>query len=159
VKREQAERGEWMPASVPGLRWLPLGFVAVGAIVLLLLVFDFMPWLRGQLHELPLGEALTLLRHIFFGVAATLVFIGTLIIRSAWRVWRSGQAPAPGSFLLVETRIVRGDAARRRAAFLASLALLIFAAAVGAMMFPNRIEQAVLPQNAVPLPAAPATAA
>jgi alpha-D-ribose 1-methylphosphonate 5-triphosphate synthase subunit PhnH len=123
--------------------WALLAGIGFGLLLILLLDRDGLPWLKRQLHERPLREALALLRWIFYSLSALFAVLGAIVARQAWRTLASGQWPPPDSWVLVDTDVVRGLAARLRAAALGSVAALLFAGAVGLSMFPTQIERTV----------------
>jgi hypothetical protein len=132
-------------ARRPGGGWALLAGVACGLLLILLLDRDGLPWLEKQLHERPLEEALSLLRWIFYSLATLFALLGSIVARQAWRTFASGQWPPPHSWVLVDTEVVHGKAARLRAAALGSVAALLFAGAAGLSLFPHAIERAVSP--------------
>jgi hypothetical protein len=145
VNRAPREEREMMRARRPGGGWALLAGVGCGLLLILLLDRDGLPWLKRQLHERPLEEALSLLRWIFYSLAAVFAVLGAIVGRQAWRTLRSGQWPPPRAWVLVDTEVVHGLAARLRAAALGSAAALLFAGAVGLSLFPHAIERAVTP--------------
>ena len=155
--RRTPER-EVLKARRPGGGWALLAGVGFGLLLILLLDRDGLPWLYRQLHERPLDEALSLLRWIFYSLSALFAVLGSIVARQAWRTLRSGQWPPPDSWVLVDTEVIHGLAARVRAAALGSVAALLFAGAVALSLFPTQIERAVangaLPA-AAPTPAQP----
>jgi hypothetical protein len=130
-------------ARRPGGGWALLAGVGFGLLLILLLDRDGLPWLKKQLHERPLEEALSLLRWIFYSLAALFAVLGAIVARQAWRTVASGQWPPPRAWVLVDTEVVHGKAARLRAAALGSVAALLFAGAAGLSLFPHAIERAV----------------
>jgi hypothetical protein len=155
-RRRTAER-EVVKARRPGGGWALLAGIGFGLLLILLLDRDGLPWLKRQLHERPLEESLSLLRWIFYSLSALFAVLGSIVARQAWRTLRSGQWPPPDSWVLVDTDVIRGLAARVRAAALGSVAALLFAGAVGLSLFPTQIERVVgkgaLPATApVPTP-------
>jgi hypothetical protein len=143
MNRSRGDRPELIRARRPGGGWALLAGVACGLLLILLLDRDGLPWLQRQLQERPLPEALSLLRWIFFSLAALFAMLGVIVGRQAWRTLASGQWPPPGSWVLVDTEVIHGLAARLRAAALGSAAALLFAGAVGLSLFPHAIERAV----------------
>jgi hypothetical protein len=137
------DRPEVRHARRPGGGWALLAGIGFGFLLILLLDRDGLPWLQRQLHERPLDDALRLLRWIFYSLALLFAALGAIVARQAWRTWRSGSWPPPGSFVLVDTEVVHGLAARLRVAALASIAALLFDGAVGLSLFPTQIERVV----------------
>lgn len=150
---------EVLKARRPGGGWALLAGIGFGLLLILLLDRDGLPWLKQQLHERPLEESLSLLRWIFYSLSALFAVLGGIVARQAWRTLRSGQWPPPNSWVLVDTEVIRGLAARVRAAALGSVAALLFAGAVGLSLFPTQIERVVGKGAAGQAPAAvqPAT--
>jgi hypothetical protein len=148
MNRPRREEPEVIRARRPGGGWALLAGVAFGLLLILLLDRDGLPWLKRQLHERPLEEALSLLRWIFYSLAVLFAVLGGIVSRQAWRTFRSGQWPPPRAWVLVDTEVVHGTAARLRAAALGSAAALLFAGAVGLSLFPHAIERAVTPPAA-----------
>ena len=138
------DKPEVVRARRPGGGWALLAGVAFGVLLIILLDRDGLPWLKRQLHERPLHEALSLLRWIFYSLASLFAVLGAIVARQAWRTVATGRWPPPGSFVLVDTEVVHGLAARIRAAALASVAALLFAGAVGLSLFPTQIERVVV---------------
>jgi hypothetical protein len=134
---------EVVRARRPGGGWALLAGVGFGVVLIMLLDREGLPWLKRQLHERPLEEALSLLRWIFYSLAVFVGLLGSVVARQAWRTLRSGRWPPPRSFVLVDTEVVYGLAARVRAAALGSAAGLLLASAVGLSLFPTQIERAV----------------
>jgi O-antigen/teichoic acid export membrane protein len=137
---------EVVRARRPGGGWALAAGVLAGLLLILLLDRDGLPWLKRQLHERPLEEALSLLRWIFYSLALLFAALGAVIGRQAWRTFSSGRWPPPGAWVLVDTEVVHGLAARLRAAALGSASALLFAGAVGLSLFPHAIERSVTPQ-------------
>lgn len=63
-------------------------------------------------------------------LASAAVGLGVFWLQRAWRAWRSGELPPPGSRLLHDRPVITGRRARRRAALLIALGLLAIAAGV-----------------------------
>lgn len=148
MNRRRDEEPEVIHARRPGGGWALLAGVAAGLLLILLLDRDGLPWLKQQLHERPFEDSMRLLRWIFYSLAALFFVLGAIVGRQAWRTHASGQWPPPRSWVLVDTEVVRGRAARMRAAALASVAGLLLAGGVGLSLFPQQIEKATTRERA-----------
>jgi hypothetical protein len=154
MNRRRDDDPDLIRARRPGGGWALIAGVAAGLLLILLLDRDGLPWLKRQLHERPFEESMRLLRWIFYSLATLFFALGAIVGRQAWRTLASGQWPPPRSWVLVDTEVVRGLAARLRAAALGSVAFLLLAGGVGLSLFPYQIEK-VATRDRVP----PATGA
>jgi hypothetical protein len=76
----------------------------------------------------------------FLKMAAALIGVTTALVavseaRKARRSLAAGEWPPPGTRVLVDTVVVRGEPARRRAKFMIALSTVLLAMAVGLQVF------------------------
>jgi hypothetical protein len=98
----------------------------------------------GQAH-LEEQEPATALRYIQVLLAViflSLVPVAAYLLWFGWRVIRSGQMPPPGTKVIVDTRVIEGDAAETRGRIIVMLAgVLLLVGLVGGLYLPCHFEQ------------------
>ncbi len=103
------------------LLWLIAVAVMLGAAV----TYWLLPWFRTQMQVLPPCEAVRLARGVITAMLLGLPLIVVLwALPLARRLWRVGQFPLPGAWVLRRTRIQRGRAVQVRAVTLLVLSVL-----------------------------------
>lgn len=118
------------------LLWLMAVAVPLGAAV----TYWLLPWFRTQMQVLPPCEALRLARGVI-----TAMLLGLPLIVVLWALplarglWRTGQFPLPGAWVLRRTRIRRGRAVRVRAVALLVWSALTVVLAVGGLVVVHRV--------------------
>jgi hypothetical protein len=123
------------------LQWL---IAATIAVVLLLVLFG-LSTLRHA-GDTPDTHALTRqLEMVFYGLSALLLVTAAYAAWHARRIFGSSQYPPPGSWVMRDTRLLRGDRARSRAWWALVCALVSVLLAVYAASLPRQIEHTLKP--------------
>jgi len=128
------------PESRRKLLWLIAAALLLGALA----TYWLLPWFRTQMQVLPPCEAIRLARWalLVLLLSLPLTAIGWAL-PLAWRLWKVGQFPLPGAWVLRRTPIQRGRAVRIRAVALVlwsvlSVALAIWGTYTLHQVFPRR---------------------
>jgi hypothetical protein len=154
VGGEKIVRADRRTQVVVLVAWLAC--VAVGTVLMLWII----P--AGQAH-LEQQDARTALRYVQVLLAVlflSLVPIAGYMLRFGRRVVQSGQMPPPGTKVIMDTKVIEGDAAATRGRIMTVLAtVLLVLALLGGLYLPYRLEQLLgdkvqAPQDAIE-PAAP----
>jgi hypothetical protein len=91
--------------------------------------FAFWPEIQAHLRAQSACELIAWLQVLNYSTAALAGAAAGTFAWSGAKVLRHGQAPAPGSWVLRRTRVLRGSAARRRAwVLLAAASVLVLCA-------------------------------
>lgn len=118
------------------LLWLTAVMGLLGALA----TYWLLPWFRTQMQVLPPCEALRLARGVI-----TAMLLGLPLIVVLWALplarglWRTGQFPLPGAWVLRRTRIRRGRAVRVRAVALLVWSALTVVLAVGGLVLVSQV--------------------
>jgi len=128
------------------MQWL---IAATIAVVLLLLLFGLYT-LRHAI-DTPDTRALTRqLEMVFYGLSALLLVTAAYAVWHAKRIFSSSQYPPPGSWVMRDTQLLRGDRARGRGWWALVCAVVSMMLAVYAASLPQQIERTLKP---APVPA------
>lgn len=124
--------------------------VAVAAILLgsavglgFVLAFHVLPYVRRYLAGASRFEIANHMQNVLFALAA-LMLLGSLI--ATWhgiRLLRAGRWPLPGAFVMKDTRVRRGDAAKALAVTFILLGATQAGLAVLALVLPKFLYQGV----------------
>jgi magnesium-transporting ATPase (P-type) len=129
------------PAQRRKLQWL---IAATIAVVLVLWLFG-MSTLRHA-SDAPDTRALTRqLEMVFYGLSALLLVTAVYACWYARRIFGSSQYPPPRSWVLRDTRLLRGDQARGRGWWALVCAVASLLLAVYATVLPTQIERTLKP--------------
>ena len=110
-----AEAGpEIMRATQRGRR-LALAQAVVGVVLLLPFLLVVLPLLNSGFNPMPAASQITLIKAILVGLAAMGVAAAAVLIRSGRKILRSGQCPAPDTWVWRDTKVIRGTPAIRLA--------------------------------------------
>jgi hypothetical protein len=137
------------------LQWT-IATMLAAALLLWLLGFSA---LRGAAHA---GDTATLTHRLqvaFYVLSALLFATAAYAGWYARRIFASSQYPPPGSWVLRDTRLLRGASARRRGWWTLACAAICLLMAVYAATLPKRLEHLLTSSvhyTHVPLPPAPA---
>jgi hypothetical protein len=121
------------------LRTLLTG-VAIAVVLLASVLFvyalpNYLDYLKGLLHERPIQGKAEFQRLIDVFILTSVLCIAAFVVYLALlgrKVLNSGRFPPPGARVLVDTRILNGDAAARR-----GKAMLLTAALIALLVLPG----------------------
>ena len=138
-----------MPAT-PGVRLklaMAFGVVLLSGLAVAALARAYLgPWMErlesadfdALVREEP-AELVRLARVVWYGgfgaLAAAVAGIGMYFVRAGRRILTSGQVPAPGTWVLRETRIIRGPKAVLRGRVTAALGAILVLVSIGAVAY------------------------
>jgi len=114
------------------------------AVVLVLLLFGLSALKHAS--DTPDTRALTRqLEMVFYGLGALLLATAAYAAWHARRIFGSSQYPPPGSWIMRDTRLLRGDRARGRGWWALVCAVVSLLLAVYAASLPRQIERTLKP--------------
>jgi hypothetical protein len=129
------------PAQRRKAQWLMAATIAV---VLLLCLFGLSTLRHAA--DTPDTHALTRqLEMVFYGLSALLLVTAAYAGWHARRIFASSQYPPPGSWVMRDTRLLRGDPARGRGWWALVCAVVSLLLAVYAASLPRQIERTLKP--------------
>ncbi len=130
--------------------WWLIAAMATAAVLLWLLV---LPALKRWINVSDIGVMTHRMGAVYYGLSALLFITAGYAVWYARRIFRSSQFPPPGSWVLRDTRLLRGDHARARGwwvvACAASLSLIaiyvaILPAYISAQLLRSSVEHAAV---------------
>ena len=131
-----------------------IAWLMVGMIVFAILFFFFgLPRLTAWVRAGSTEAGLRKFALVCYSIAALMLILAAWVGGYARRVFRSGQFPPPGTWVLKDTALRRGTAARMRAWGAVVVAACCALFAIYAIVLPYRLQQRLLPP--VPVNGAP----
>ena len=117
------------------LRWMMFALLAGAALDFASRTWWF-PWLRGYLAQSHGSEAFRRLAVTMAVFGAATCALAFWLFRRGLRIRRLERMPLPGTFVLRDTPVRRGTAARRAGVLIMACAILIAGAGLGLALIP-----------------------
>lgn len=113
-----------------------------------LLIFWGRPWLKGYLGSLEPRAALNFITWFLIGIFLSILPISAFLFRFGQKIVRAERFPPPGSKVIRDTEVLRGDRAVARGRLFIGIALVVAALALGsAVFFPYWLNKLAAPQQ------------
>ncbi len=129
------------PAQRRKVLWLIAAMVATA----LLLFIVGLPALRRWMNDPSPAVMLLRMGTVYHGLSALLLATAGYAGWYAWRIFRTAQFPPPASWVLRDTRLLRGDHARARGWWVVACAVSLLLIAAYTMNQTQRLKGIVIP--------------
>ena len=131
--------------SDPDQRRKVLWLIATMVAAALLLFLFGLPALKHWMNVADGAEMLRRMGLVFYGLGGVLLATSVYAGWYARRILRSRQFPPPGSWVMRDTRVLRGDTARARGWWVLTCAISFLLLAAYTMILPRRLDGLVMP--------------
>lgn len=127
--------------------------LAAIAIAALLLWFGLFPFLHAWMNAPEFRVMLYRVGLVFYGLSALMLATAAGCAWYAWRILRASQFPPPGSWLLRDARVLRGDAGRARGWWVVACGVSFVLLAAYTAWAPSRVAHIAPPPKLLAPPA------
>lgn len=119
-----------------------------GMALLAVLLFAFgLPWLKRWINTGTIDDVLRKMAWVFDGMGVLMLASAVYAGSFARRIFRSGEFPPPGTWVLRDTPVKHGDTARARAWWVVACAICFVLVAIYMAILPARLHGLVLSQE------------
>lgn len=121
-------------------RWLVLFGYLISVLVLTILLSIVLPWGEDRLEKIEDPKVLLrIIRIVIAYIFLSIVPFGLYLCRFGWRVIKHKQMPPPGTKVIVDTKVLKGDKAVTRGKLIIAISLvLIILGLCGGLYFPYK---------------------
>ena len=121
------------------IRMLVILAYIVSVLVLAVSLMWILPWSEGRLEQIEPQIALRIIRIVIAFIFLSIIPFGAYLCLFGWRVIKHRQMPPPGTKVVVDTKVLKGDKAVTRGRLIIVMAFVFIVLGLfGGLYFPYK---------------------